>query len=287
MFFLASRGFPSCQAMACDGRLRVAIAAAIIALLRRLALPEATVVAYACIRPRSRDRQQRATSDADGRPDDARRLLLVSKRKVAGAVAVALATLAKPYAVLVLPAFWHPWDWRVPLAVAAAVLACYLPYLGAGWGVFGFLTGYISEEGLSTGSGIWLVALAQTLLGNVPGLTASYAVVAAGIMAWLGLRVAFGAQHSPRETLADILLLLTAGLFLMSPNYAWYFLALVPFIPLATPPAQAPIWALTLGAFLLYRPLYLPHNELIWKTLATLPFVLAAALAWRNLRRSA
>jgi len=81
--------------------------------------------------------------------------------------------------------------------------------------------------------------------------------------------------------------LLTAGLFLMSPNYAWYFLALVPFIPLATPPAQAPIWALTLGGFLLYRPLYLPHNELIWKTLATLPFVLAAALAWRNLRRSA
>ena len=35
-----------------------------------------------------------------------------------------------------------------------------------------------------------------------------------------------------RETIADIVLLLTAGLFLMSPNYAWYFLALVPFIPL-------------------------------------------------------
>ena len=41
----------------------------------------------------------------------------------------------------------------------------------------------------------------------------------------------------------------------MSPNYAWYFLALVPFIPLAAAPVQAPIWALTLGAFLLYRPL--------------------------------
>ena len=37
----------------------------------------------------------------------------------------------------------------MPLAVVAAILACYLPYLGAGWGVFGFLTaGYISEEGL-------------------------------------------------------------------------------------------------------------------------------------------
>ena len=64
-------------------------------------------------------------------------------------------------------------------------------------------------------------------------------------------------------------------------------LVLVPFIPLVAPPVQAPLWALTLGAFLLYRPLYLPHNDLTWKTLATLPFLLAAALAWRNLRRSA
>ena len=48
-------------------------------------------------------------------------------------------------------------------------------------------------------------------------------------------------------------MLLTAGLVLMSPNYAWYFLALVPFIPLG---AGAPAWALTLGAFLLYRPIF-------------------------------
>ena len=266
----------------------VAIVAAIIALLRRLALPEAAVVAYAW-------HPLAVFEIANNGHVEALMValmmlgvwMLVSQRKVAGAVAIALAALAKPYAVLILPVFWRPWDWRVPLAVAAAALACYLPYLGAGWGVFGFLTGYISEEGLSTGSGIWLVALAQALLGNVPGLTALYAVVAAGIMAWLGLRVAFGAPRSPRETLADIILLLTAGLFLMSPNYAWYFLALAPFIPLAAAPVQAPIWALTLGAFLLYRPLYLPHNDLTWKTLATLPFLVAAAFAWRNLRRSA
>ena len=78
-------------------------------------------------------------------------------------------------------------------------------------------------------------------------------------MGWLALRIAFGAERSPRETVAAIILLLTAGLFLMSPNYAWYFLALVPLIPLG---AGAPAWALTLGAFLLYRPVFLPHNEL-------------------------
>ena len=290
MFFLAvTRAAESVVAMrlamvGCE----VAIVAAIIALLRRLGLPETTVVAYAW-------HPLAVFEIANNGHVEALMValmmlgvwLLVSRREVMGAVSVALAALVKPYAVLILPAFWRPWDWRVPLAVAATVLACYLPYLGAGRDVFGFLTGYISEEGLTTGSGIWLVALAQALLGNVPGLTALYAVVAAGIMAWLGLRAAFRAPRSPRETFADIILLLTAGLFLMSPNYAWYFLALVPFIPLAAAPVQAPIWALTLGALLLYRPLYLPHNDLTWKTLATVPFLLAAAFAWRNLRRSA
>jgi hypothetical protein len=65
----------------------------------------------------------------------------------------------------------------------------------------------------------------------------------------------------------------------MSPNYAWYFLALVPFIPLG---AGAPVFALTLGAFALYRPIFLPHNELLWKSLATLPFLVALAFAMRG-----
>src|SRR5204862_5559854 len=86
--------------------------------------------------------------------------LLVCARRVLGAVAVALAMLVKPYALFVLPAFWRPWDWRVPLAVVAAILVCYLPYLGAGKGVFGFLgSGYLAEEGLTSGEGIWLTLL--------------------------------------------------------------------------------------------------------------------------------
>ena len=41
--------------------------------------------------------------------------------------------------------------------------------------------------------------------------------------------------------------------------------------------AGAPVWALTLAAFFLYRPIVLPHNELAWKTLAMLPFLIALA----------
>lgn len=287
MFFLAvTRISESAVALrlamvACE----IVIVVAVIALLRRLALPETAVVAYVW-------HPLAVFEIANNGHVEALMValmmlgvwLLISARRVAGAIAVALAAVAKPYAVLILPAFWRPasspqWDWRVPLAVVAAIVACYLPYLGAGKAVFGFLgAGYLSEEGLTSGEGIWLVALAQAVAGKAPALTWLYLAAAALIMIWLGLRVALGGARDARNTVADIVLLLTSGLFLMSPNYAWYFLALVPFLALG---AGAPVWALTLGAFLLYRPFILPHNELFWKTLATLPFLIALALAWR------
>ena len=63
-----------------------------------------------------------------------------------------------------------------------------------------------------------------------------------------------------------------AALFILSPNYAWYFLAVVPFIVLG---GGAAAWAMTLGAILLYKPAMMPDNDLAWKTIATLPFVIA------------
>jgi hypothetical protein len=259
----------------------IAIVALLIDLLRRLGLPVTAVVAYAW-------HPLAIWEIANNGHVEALMLalmltgvwLLVRARPLAGAVAAALAMVVKPYALFVLPAFWRRFTWRVPLAVAATIILCYLPYLGAGKGVFGFLgSGYLAEEGLFSGEGIWLTLLIQTLLGKIPGLTAAYVVIAAAIMIWLALRVASRGATTPRETVSDIVLLLTAGLILMSPNYAWYFLALVAFLPLG---AGTPAWALTLGAFLLYRPIVLPHNELVWKTLATVPFLLALALTWRR-----
>ena len=259
----------------------LAIIALLIDLLRRLELPLVSVAAYAW--------HPLATWEiANNGHVEALMLalillgvwLLVRARHVMGAIAVALAMLVKPYALFILPAFWRRWDWRVPLAVIATIVLCYLPYLGAGKSVLGFLgSGYLAEEGLTSGEGIWLTLLIQTLAGKIPGLTAAYMLVAAAIMIWLALRVVLRADAAPRETIADIILLLTAGLVLMSPNYAWYFLALVPFIPLG---AGAPAWALTLGAFLLYRPIFFPFNDLAWKTFATLPFLIALALVWRR-----
>ena len=258
----------------------IAVVAIVIDLLRRLSLPKTAVVAYAWHPLAIWEISNNAHAEA---PMVALMMLgvwlLVRARRVAGAIALALAALIKPYAVLVLAAFWRPWDWRVPLAIICVVLVCYLPYIGAGARVFGFLSGYAAEEGLTSGAGIWATLLLQTLFGPLPGLTALYAVAAALIMIALGLRYSFDPGRAPRETIDAVIVLLTAGLILISPNYSWYFLALVPFIALG---AGAPAWALTLGAFLLYRPIFLPHNDLVWKTLATLPFLIALAFVVRR-----
>jgi len=260
--------------MACE----IVIVAVIIDLLRRLRLPVAAVVAWAwhplAIWEISNNGHVDALMVALMMTGI---WLLVRSPALAGAIAVALAALVKPYAVVVLPAFWRRWDWRMPLAVVATIALCYLPYLDAGRGVLGFVTtGYLSEEGFSGGDGFWLVALVRAAVGQVPGLTAAYVLVALGLMAWLALRSVARMETTPQTKLADIAVLLMAGLFFLSPNYAWYFLAVVPFIALG---GGAPAWAMTLAAILLYRPMMLPANDLAWKTLATLPFVIAVASA--------
>jgi alpha-1,6-mannosyltransferase len=64
-----------------------------------------------------------------------------------GALMITLASLVKPFAAPALAVVWRPWDWKMPLAVIATVLLCYLPYLSVGWGVLSFLpAGYLDER---------------------------------------------------------------------------------------------------------------------------------------------
>lgn len=203
--------------------------------------------------------------------------LLVRSRRVAGAIAVALAALVKPYAVVALPAYWRPWDWRAPAAAIATAILCYLPYAGTGSGVLGFMTtsGYLSEEGFTDGGGYWLIAFVRAAVGDLPGLTVAYMFFGLAVMSWLALRVVSRTNEAPQEALLHIGVLLMTAFFILSPNYPWYVLAVVPFIILG---GGAPAWAMTLAAILLYKPAMLPGNELAWKTIATLPFVAAVAV---------
>jgi hypothetical protein len=210
--------------------------------------------------------------------------LLVRYRRVAAGVLIALAALAKPYAIVALPACWRPWDWRLPLVVALTIVACYLPYIGAGEGVFGFLlNGYLQEEGFRGGDGFWLIHAVRTAFGDVPGLLPLYVALAAATLGFLALRSAFAPEVSPERSAHDVAILIMAGLFFLSPNYPWYYLAVVPFIPIG---GGAPAWALTIGALLL-NLLYPDFGArfLLWKGVISLSFLIAVLASTKGSAR--
>jgi hypothetical protein len=91
-------------------------------------------------------------------------------------------------------------------------------------------------------------------------------------------------QREPRTAgtiTADINKLLLAALFLISPNYPWYFLAITPFVALQ---GGAPVWAASIAVLLLQEEAgwgeYVPI--LIRKTILYGAFIMACAFSiWR------
>ena len=66
--------------------------------------------------------------------------------------ALACATLVKLLPICLFPALWRRWDWRMPVTLTATLVFAYLPYLGVGAGVLGYLPGYAAEEGMDSGA---------------------------------------------------------------------------------------------------------------------------------------
>jgi alpha-1,6-mannosyltransferase len=183
---------------------------------------------------------------------------------LAGA-AFAAGVLAKFFPLVTGPALYKRWDWRLPIAFAATIIALYLPYIGIGAKVLGFLGGYISEEGLDRGSGIFLWQVIEAIVPLPQQALAFYFVGAAAVLAVLAVFVLMRAR-SAQTDLAGATLLAVAFTLLVSPHYAWYFAWLVPF--LCFHPAVSVIY-LTCACGLLYfaqwpptllenTPIYLP-----------------------------
>jgi alpha-1,6-mannosyltransferase len=227
-----------------------AIVAALFALLKRLAMPPTHVAVYAW--------HPLAVWEiaGNGHVDAAMiALLMVSllvflngRTLLAGVIAT-LGALVKPTALLALPVFWQPWNWKLPLVVAATIAVAYLPYLSVGSGVFGFLGAYIEEEGFSAGGGFRFVWLLEQLVGPLPHAGAVYAAVAALILASLALAVSFRTDRSDGAAIRSLNWLLIAFLTLSTPHYPWYFLVLVPLLAF-TPTATG--WTLTTACVVLY-----------------------------------
>lgn len=212
-------------------------------------------------------------------------LLFVDGRKLLAGVAVTLGALVKPTALLALPVFWRPWSMRLPIVVVLVVLLAYLPYLSVGSGVFGFLWGYIDEEGLASGRGFSVLWLIERITGHLPSASI-YVALAAGIMLCLAIAVAFRSDRSPRASIACLSWLLVVFLILVSPHYPWYFLVLVPL--LAIHPLAA-AWVLTLASPLLYDDIGgmgWPGNDVRVAAFMLLTLAALAHDVWRLRRKS-
>ena len=170
------------------------------------------------------------------------------RRPVLAGIALGGAALTKLFPVLIGPALYRRWDWKLPLAGAATIVLFYLPYLGAGKKLLGFSSGYSAEEHLGDGLGLypWLLAI-----HIVPGLPQSalalYWPLAALVMIGVGLAIVF----RDRVGVADIcgaFLLATIFTVVTSPHYIWYLAWLVPF--LCFYPSWSVIWLTGAATFM-------------------------------------
>src|SRR5262249_8840045 len=149
---------------------------------------------------------------------------------------------------VIFRALYRRWDWKMPAAVAGTTVIAYVPFLGGGRAVFGFLPGYLSEEGLHDGSGFFLWNLlkgATPLIGHLSVVT--YLALAAALMASLSLHVVLKDDAAPFISAATSLAV--AAMVLVSPHYPWYFAWLVPFLCFTPYPS---VLYLTVASLLLY-----------------------------------
>lgn len=176
-------------------------------------------------------------------------LAALSGRRVLTGIALGAAILTKFIPAVLFPALWRRPDWRMPAALAAFIVAAYLPYASVGMRVLGYLPGYADEEKLTpvAGQGYWLV----DTLRSVSGLEVSggaYIVFSGLLVAGLGVAALRGAS-TPEGAVRWAAILGVTTLLLLSPHYAWYFV--LPVALLAMSPWLPALWP-TLTAFLLY-----------------------------------
>lgn len=156
----------------------------------------------------------------------------------------------------------------MPAVMAILIVAGYLGYSSVGKQVFGFLGGYVEEEGMSTGKRYFLLDLAQHLpaLQSTPTwVFLGFAVLVFAGISWWAWQTASpepGSIALAPESLQDqvrphhaaaflppAFALAAALMLLFSPHYAWYVVWLLPFITLLP---VLPGFAYVMGFFYLY-----------------------------------
>jgi hypothetical protein len=213
--------------------------------------------------------------------------LLAHRRQVnvaAGAV-LACATLVKLFPLVLFPAVYKRWSWKMPFAFALTIILAYLCYLSVGpMAVLGFLPGYAQEQGLVNGEQFYLLSLVRIILGpNVPATAfLIFVVIAMGAIAIWALRT----DDKPEGIIIGPVILATTTTVLFAPHYSWYFAWLVPFLCFKP---HVSLLYLTIASFALYLTWLgdSPAQMFRINSFIYLPFVLIAGVElWVRHRKS-
>lgn len=156
------------------------------------------------------------------------------RRTVLAGALLGLATATKLIPAIALPAALSGVLGRrprtglflLPLTALAAFGLSYLPHLlGSGSAVFGYLPGYLEEEGYDQDTGIDRFGLLRLLLPGQLALVAGVLTILT--VCWYVLR-----HGDPDRPWRGAVLLLGTALLVATPAYPWYGLLLVALIPL-------------------------------------------------------
>lgn len=190
-------------------------------------------------------------------------LARLRRQPLATGVFLGAAILIKFYPLVLAPALWQRKDIRMPLAIVTLAALSYGCYASAGRLVFGFLGGYVQEEGMQTGARYFLLQLMQRIPGqrflSVP-LFLGVLSIAFVLLAWWSSnagnsntrKAGFWTRsfHLPEEAafLPGALFLSFAMMLAFSPHYPWYVAWLIPFGVLLP---NGAVFAYALGLFYL------------------------------------
>jgi alpha-1,6-mannosyltransferase len=229
-------------------------------------------------------------------------LALLARRRGAETMTgvwLACAALIKLYPIVLVPAFYRRWGWKMPVALAATVVVAYLPYLSVGLTrALGFLPGYVNEERLQTGESIFILSLARRLFANlftVP--SAAFMVFAAAVLGAIAIGWLVKQKRSAEGSfIACACLLAAVFTALLSPHNPWYYIWLVPFLSLTVVPPLRPLYLiplfyLTTSIFVQYLSWRKPPLEIIFisNVIAFVPSfaLLGLTLLWKRRQDSA
>ena len=153
-----------------------------------------------------------------------------TRRPFLAGIALGGAVMTKIFPMLLGPGLYRRWDWKLPLGGLVTIALLYLPYLGAGWKLFGFSSGYSAEEGLNDGSQLYPWLFLGEIVSDMPkNAFALYWPVAALVLGSIGLVILLRRRRAPLD-LFGTFVLATVFTAVTSPHYIWYMAWLVPFL---------------------------------------------------------